>query len=156
MRRNLVAVIALFFVAVPMIGQNQRNYVAGRSVSLSSAAEALTVQLPATAKRTVGFTGASIYCSAECTFTLERDGTLATATGVMPIPLNLADEWGVANAFYSSNVGTGKTIARHVVPAGQTMVMDLAGKTLIAGQNLTIRTNSVTATVVINVQWREN
>ena len=155
MRRNLLMLLTLCIVAFPAIAQN-RTYMVGKKTALVAGAETITVQLPAAAKRTVGFTGASVYCSAECEFTVERDGTLATTTGVMPIPLNLADEWGTANAFYSSNAGVGKVIARHIVPAGQTLVMELTGKTLVAGQNFTLRTSSVTATVVINVQWREN
>ena len=61
----------------------------------------------------------------------------------------------VATAYRSSNVGTGTTVGKQVVGAGATMELDLASKGLLAGQNLTLRTDSITATVIINVQWQE-
>ena len=132
-----------------------RGYMIEHKVALSDEAEVFTLQMPSAAKRSAVFTGLSVYASVECEVTLERDGTLATTTGKQPIPLNSEDEWGDVDAYYSSNVGAGKTLARHVIPAGSTLSLELVNKGLQPGKNLTVRTADITGTVIINAQWGE-
>lgn len=153
---RLLSTVALFAaLAAPAFSQGRTYMVEQRLTPVASAA-VVTVQLPAGTLRNVVFTGVSVYCSVQCEFTVERDGTLATATARTPPALNAAAGTGVAVLYYDSNAGVGTTVARHVVPAGQTIVLELIQKTLTAGQNLTIRTAVMTGTVITDWQYRQN
>lgn len=141
----------LMFVAPLALARS--TYTAVKKTVLDSDSEAVTVQLPAGATKTVAFRTASVYCSVECEFTVERNGTAATATSLAVNAVNGSD--GAARAYSSSNVGTGTVIGRNIVPAGGTTVIELEDAGLIAGQNLTIRTASITGTAIIVIKWFE-
>lgn len=133
----------------------QGTYVIERKSSLSASTEAITVQLPAGTNRTLKLQDASVYCSAQCEATLERDGSLATTTAITPAKLNSTDATAAAQAFRSSNAGSGTSIGRQVIGAGQVFILDLQEVGLKAGESFTVRIDSITATVIINVKWRE-
>jgi hypothetical protein len=130
------------------------TYTAVKKTTLSSAAEVVTVQLPVDSTRTVKFDRATVYCSVECEVSIERDGTAATTTSLTVAKVNSGADAG-AVAFSASNVGEGTVISTQVIPAGYTVPFPLDGITLEKGQNLTIRTSSITGTAIINVKWTE-
>ena len=135
-----------------------RIFVAYREATLVAAAEVVTIQQPATAPANVWFDGLSVYCSVACSFTLERNGTAATATEFTPAAIT-PGLTAKAKAFGASDVGTGTVIARYVVPAGATVPVSVRGMKLRwnggAGENLTIRTSSISGDVKILVRWGE-
>lgn len=131
------------------------TYVVVRKSSLSSAAEAITVQLPSGTTRTVAFRGASVDCSVACEVTIERDGTAATTTALSVAKVNGTSPASAASAYRSSNVGAGTEIGRQSVAAGGKLVLDLTNKGLLAGENLTIKTNSISGDVIVNIEWTE-
>jgi hypothetical protein len=152
--RKLILLLAL----VPGLLLAQRGtYTVERKTSLSASAETITVQLGSAVGvvRSVGFVTASVYCSVACEVTLERDGTLATTTAITPQKVNPEDNVVTATAYRSSNVGSGATIGRQILGAGALMVFDLHDVGLTAGKNFSIKTDSITGTVVINIKWKE-
>lgn len=151
MRAAIVAILC----AVSLLAQSSQGvYTYERSASLSGAASVVTIHLPTTANRTVRFLGASVYCSVVCTFTLERDGTAPTTTAVTPAEMN-GGTAGEATAYHTSNVGTSTVIKSYNVAAAEEKVIELDSKGLKLGKNLTIRTNSITGTARIFIQWQE-
>ena len=145
--------VALSLLAIAALAQG--TYVVERKSSLSTSAETITVQLPAGTVRTAKLVDASIYCSAQCEVTLERDGSLATTTTVTPVKLNSTDSTATAQAYRSSNAGSGTTIGRQIIGAGQVLVFDVEDVGLTAGETFTVRTDAITATVIVSVKWRE-
>jgi len=154
MRRMLI----VFLFALTCFAQSGTYVVLQKSV-LSSTTEAVTIQLPATATRNVDFglpdTGVSIYCSAACEITVDRNGTLATTTAIAVGKLRSIYATLQSAAYRSSNAGVGTEIANIVVPAGGTFPLGLADFALKAGENLNIRIASVSATVIITAKYRE-
>lgn len=149
--------ILIYLLSLCAFAQRQGTYAIEQKTVLSGAAEVVTVQLPSTATaRSVGFHEASVYCSVQCEITFERDGTAATTTAITVQKVNSSDATATATAFRSSNVGTSTVIGRDIVAAGTTAAYDLRDKGLLAGQNFTIRTASITGTVIISVKWQEN
>lgn len=148
---------ALLGLAVAAWAQTSTyNYVVSQSTSLSAAAEVVTVQLNAAPTKLVTANAASVYCSAACTFQLERDGSAASTTALTIVPVDPIAPASQCAAYHSSNVGSGTVLSQYTLGAGQMQVIDLSQKHLTgSGQNLTIRTNSITGTVQINIQWSE-
>lgn len=149
-------ILLLLALALPAFAQ---EYAATEQVTLAGAAEAFTVQQPATGARQVRFRGAYVACSAACTITLERNGTAATTTSATPAQINpdLASP-SKAVAFTGSNVGVGTVIANYGIAAGGFITIDLTGMRFIGngtGQNLTLRTNSITGTVQFVIKFQE-
>ena len=153
---KLLLMICLF--AGSLLAQ-RGTYTVERKSALVASSEAITVQLPIAATATSALMmKAAIYCSVECEITLERDGTEATATALTPVPLQNTFETVSATAYRSSNVGVGSVIARYTVAAGLTLPLDLVDIGLMkesAPENFTIRTASITGTVIIVIKWRE-
>lgn len=146
----------LLMLAASVFAQRRGTYAIEQKTALVAAAETITVQLPSSTGRTAGFESASVYCSVQCEITFERDGTAATATAITVQKVNSSDATATATAYRSSNVGTSTVIGRDIVTAGTTASYDLKNKGLLAGQNFTIRTASITGTVIISVLWQEN
>lgn len=133
------------------------SYVAFREASLTAAGEVVSIQQPVSPTKTVNFEGASVYCSAACDVTIERDGTAATTTALTVAPVATDTIAGSALAFHTSNVGSGTVLAKHAVAAGEIMSFELKGMRLprIAGKNVTIRVSSITGTARVLVKWTE-
>ncbi len=152
--------LLLLALALPLVAQTP-SYTATKTTTLSSAAEAITIQAPGAAgtrpTKLITLTGASVNCSVACTVTVERDGTAATTTALTVSPLDYHYPAAQAVAFSASNVGSATaTLASYPIVAGATVLIDLSTKQLLSGgDNLTIRTNSITGTVVINFAWTE-
>jgi hypothetical protein len=150
--------LILLLAVLPGLLLAQRGtYTIEQKTALTASTETITVQLGSAAGvvRTVGFVTASVYCSVACEITLERDGTLATTTAITPQKVNPEDNAVTATAYKSSNVGSGTTIGRQILGAGALMVFDLQDIGLTAGKNFSIKTDSITGTVVINIKWKE-
>lgn len=142
--------IALFFAA-QLLGAG--TYMVTRTATLSNGAETVTAHLPSTATSSVKFDGVSIYSSASCTFTVERDGAVPTTTATTVVKINAQDGAAQAVVFHTSNVGSGTTIGT-VVVSGSTG-LDYRDKGLVPGENLSVKTTGCTATITIIVKWYE-
>lgn len=152
----MLRAILLVLMAIPALAQG--TYWVEVETSLSGAAEAVTVHRPSTnGSRNVSFADASVYCSAACTFTVERDGTAPTATTVATVKTNSTQVASSATAWKApNNVGTAnRTLAKNYVSAGNTLAIGLEDNELRPGDNLTIRTSSITGTAKITIRWRE-
>lgn len=148
--------LVLTMAAVSLWAQDPPSYTATRTSTLTSSAEVITIQQPATPLRKLQFQGAAIYCSVACDLTVERDGTAATGTALAASAVNPLYRASTVSAYRSSDVGAGTTLATYTISAGGTLSLDLADKFLIgAGENFTLRTASITGTVRITVQWKE-
>jgi hypothetical protein len=158
MKRFLPILVVLLALSAPLAAQ-RFPYAYTKTSVLNAATEVITVQMPADSPplRAFAFKGISVYCSAECSFTLERDGTPATATAGTMLGLNRTTPAPVVKVYYSSDVGAGTSIGAYTVPAGGTLPIDLSSKRLTnPNENLTVRIASVTATVKVNVVGEEN
>jgi hypothetical protein len=140
----------------------QVGFTATKTTALSAAAEIVTVQQIAasTTTKTLQFVSLQIDSTVACAITVERNGTAASSTTLTPAQLN--PDVGVvatATAWSTSNAGVGTVIYRITVPANQLFVLDLSDIRIPAnggtGNNLTVRTASITGTVDINIRWRE-
>ncbi len=147
---------ALLFLAfaATLLSQDSQTYTYEKETSLSGAAETVTVHLPSTANKTAQFVGAEVYCSVACTAELLRDGSAPTTTAATVVPLNGSPN-PAATVFHTSNVGAGTHIKYYTIAAGGKEVIDLSDKGLTVGKNLTLKTNSITGTARIYIQWRE-
>lgn len=136
----------------------QAGYVVMAEDSLTAAASVVTIQPPSSdAARTVRFVGAYVYCSVQCDVTLERDGSAATTTSMTVVGLNSSVPASKTLAFRSSNVGAGMALGKYTVPAGGTQVIDLGQLVLHgSGGNVTLRTNSITGTARVAIQFSED
>lgn len=134
-------------------------YSTSKTTALSGAAEVVTVQLPATGTNTVNFLGAWVDCTVACTLTVERNGAAATSTTLAVNNINPGQTAAAATGWSSSNVGTGTVISRIGIAAGGGVSIDLTKIRMTGngtGQNLTIRTNSITGTVNITIVHSES
>ena len=148
----------LLVLLVCALGVAAQEYTVTKETTLSSSAEVITVQQPATGAKIVRFVGAYIYSAGACGITLERTGTAATSTALTRVPLHESMAAATATAWYSSNVGTGTTLGKYLVPAGGSLTLDLTGLALYGngtGKNVTIRTASCTGDAKIVLQWKE-
>ena len=146
--------IALLFAGALLAQRG--TYTVERKSALVAGAEIITVQLPTTADTvTAQMLKAGVYCSVECEITLERDGTAATTIAITPTRLRSADSVVTAAAYRSSNAGVGTVLARYIIAAGATMVLDLVDIRLANGENFSVRISSITGTAIIVIKWRE-
>jgi hypothetical protein len=134
------------------------NYTASDTEAPSGAAAVSTIQVPGSGlpSVTIRACAVSISSTVALSFTLERSGTIASTTILAPAPTNLEAPTAVTKAFKTSNVGAGTVLSQFQLAAGATIVLDLTKVYLVlGGDNITIRTSSVTGTVNINWQWFE-
>lgn len=137
------------------------DYVAYQKSTLSSAATALTVQQPASASKTVTFRAAVIICdsTAKCDFTLERDGTAATATAGTAVGLTSVTNASKATVFTASNAGAGALAIPYTIPAGGVLPIELSRMRLFGdgtAKNVTLRVASMTGTITLQIYFSEN
>lgn len=147
----------------PLIAQNIKpdlTFSVYRVSTLSTAAQVLTVQHPATANKTLKFLSGYMYCSVSCTITLERSGTAATSTAATIVNLNPAStnkKATTAQAYRTSNVGTGTVIWTYQLPATGVLTIDLQEFQINSStaDNFTLRSNAVTGDVALGLTWQE-
>lgn len=152
MKRVLLVILTVSL----LLAQGRGVYTYEKATTLSAAAEVVTVHLASGSQRTVQFIAATVYCSVACTATMERNGTAPTATvGAV------STDWGggsiAASAvpYYSSNVGSPTVGKTYNIAAGEEKPIDMVNVGLRAGQNITLRTSSITGNARIFFEWRE-
>lgn len=148
--------IVLFLLSIACFGQ---EFVAIKTTTLSSAAEAITIQMPASsAPARVNFRGVWISTTVDVTITVERSGTAATSTTLAIAAVNTGT--ALARAWSSSNVGTGTLISSFTCLATASPCSVDLTRTFLLGagttKNLTVRTSSISGTVTIGIQWAES
>lgn len=134
------------------------NYTASDTATPSGAAEVSTIQVPAsgTSSMIIHACGVSVSSTVALSFTLERTGSVASTTTLTPASTNRQAPTPLLTAFKQSNAGSGTVIAQYQLAAGATIALDLTKEWLQqAGDNVTIRTSSITGTVNINWTWFE-
>lgn len=163
--RKLIALFAL--LAVAAVAQDDRHweYVAAKTITLSDATGALTIQQPATGSRTVRLISAYVECSVDCTVTVERDGTAATETALTAARISPTNAGGTvpaakAGAYHTSDVGEGTdlTTALRLLATEQGKTLDLTGIYLVgdgATKNVTLRSSSITGEFSASIRWEE-
>ena len=155
----LKLVAALLALSLCALAQNQApTYIAFKVTTLSTTAETVTVQQPATGAKRVLLKSASIYCEEACVVTFKRSGTAATTTALAVIPQSVSFPAATATAFSASNVGSGTTLYQHSIGATSTEVFDLEGIELSGrstASNFSVSTNTISGEVRIQIVWRE-
>jgi hypothetical protein len=152
-------IVGSIFSVLAAFSQDYANFIATKSTALTATAEVITIQQPASSAKFVRFKGAYVACSVACTVTLERNGTAATSTTLAPVKANPQSATAAtAKAWSASNVGVGTVLSVYPIAAGGSIVIDLSDHVFNAAstaQNLTLRTNAITGTAYITIQWTE-
>lgn len=157
MRIVRVVIAAAVFVAAAS-AQTQQKYAMFKETALSASAEVITMQQPASGAKNVQFDAISVWCSAECTFTIERDGTAGTVGSQLGFNINDGTSPTV-NAFASSDVGAGsKILIKHTVSANTSQSFDMKDVRFFGSgtsKNVSVRFASMTGTVRVYAKWGE-
>ena len=139
----------LLLIAFSVSAFAQNHYLATATTT------ALTIQQPATGGANVVFGGASVYCAAAQTITLQWNGTAATATTLATLPVPRTNAASRATAWSGSNVGSGVTGPVYNVAAGGTFLIDLSGFSMGnsgTANNLSLVTSG---SCTITITWTE-
>ncbi len=153
--------IALSLFVCSLAFAQTRDYVIPYAADLTSTAAIVSVQQPtSSAAGVVRITDVYVYCSAACTFTLERTGTAATATTATVVPINVGQAAARVTAWTASNAGAGTVLGTYALAAGGSksfpLNLALVGTATVAQpKNFTVRTAAVTGTVHIIIAVRE-
>lgn len=157
MKKSLLLFLSLITFSTLATAQ---VYTVRKNTALSSAAEVVTIQQPATLARQVTFISAYFDCSVACSFTLERNGTAATSTTLAVTNVNPEETAASTKAWSGSNVGTGTVIASYNCTAACSVSIDLTGIMFpqngsTTATNLTLRSSAITGTVDIVFKYSE-
>lgn len=163
MKQRFVCFTGFLVLAALSLPLAAQSYVVSKSASLSSAASVVTVQNTATNTRVVRITGAYVYCSIACSFTVERNGTAATGTALSVYGLSPSSPAAVVTAYHTSDVGSGTVLETFNVPAASSRsipFLDEKGAGMIilpqgTSNNFTIRTSSISGTADIVISFTE-
>lgn len=152
--KRLLVLLGFAFV---VFSQTRAGFTVTSKQTPSGAAVVVTVQQPTSSSKTVHMLGATVYSSVDVEFTVEVSGTAATTTNVAEGRLPGSPP---ANAYVyaPSNAGSGNVLTRYQLSAGQTSpLIDLSQMYFARAKadNVTIRTASITGTVIVNIQWEE-
>jgi hypothetical protein len=155
-------IIALAAFACTASAQN--IYTGLYEASPSAAAAVTTLQQPASPTRPLQLLGVQLYCSVDCIVTLEAagaaSGSVSAASHASPSQTTAA----TALFYKGSNAAAPSLpINKYVVLGGDTKTIgftDLTGRSMTiigkaAGQNLTLRTGTMTGDVKFTWLWRE-
>lgn len=151
----------LFLLAFPALAVDKTgDYVLYQEASLTSAVQKLTLQQISSGTRNIVLDYATLWCSADATFTLSRTGTAATTTTLAPTKLRPISDAATAIGYTSSDVGSGTTLKKIAykanapeitVPLNKISIPKNAGTT----GNFTINTDSITATCRVAIFFSE-
>jgi hypothetical protein len=128
------------------------------NTTLASSAGVWTVQQPSNPTKTATFESAYVGCPTGCTFTLERDGTTATATAGTATQWNPNNPTSNMNVFGGSNVGVGTVMGTYFLQSGGWVSIDITGAQfwpVQSGRNISIRTTSMSGQVLLVIKWYE-
>lgn len=162
-----LAVILLLTVSHAYAQKYPRNidelpsvFTVAHSCTVTSASCVWTVQQPASNAKRLAILGFSIYCSAACIITQERNGS--PASGSLITPVNVNPDWPASATFtahHSSSSAGGSSIGGVIyVAAGTTVSVDTEMMFIIGAgttRNFTIRTNSFTGTAQIVIKLEQ-
>ena len=154
---GLLLILALPIPAADVTG----NYVLYQEASLSTAVQKLTLQQISSGTRDIILDHATVWCSADATFTISKSGTAATATSATPTKLNSWQDAATAIGYTSSDVGSGTTIKKVAFKQNAPeFTIDLAHmripKNAGTTGNITLNTDSITATCRIAIYFSES
>jgi hypothetical protein len=142
------------------------TYTALYEKTVSAAAAVTSLQQPTSPSRAIKLIGVQIYCSVQCQPTVEFAGS-ASATASTAITSTSPSLTTPPTAlFYTDSNATAPSVPmnKYVVPAGATQVISFIDERLgvsntvltrVAGQNVTVRTDSITGNVKVTWFWRE-
>lgn len=153
----MIRAISVLLLVLSAFAQdlNTPRYVVYKSTSLSGAAEVVTLR-KSSGNKLATFESAYVYCSVDCTFSLELAGTYSS--GATITPNKLASRWESSTMLATSGTSISGTtsIVTYNLTAGTDKVLDLTGVYLVSANDaLTIRTNSITGTVQIALKYQE-
>lgn len=141
-----------------MAGRIVPAFSAHRTTTLVAAAEKVTIQSPASGGKRVHPIYATVRSTAAAVVTVSRDGTAGSTTALTPFVLTKGATV-TCTAYHTSNAGAGTTVEIRNVAADQTEIFDLS-KHFFDGngttQNLSVGTDSISATVNITIVWEED
>lgn len=156
MKRIALGILA----AASAWAQQTTTYMVHKQTALTSAAEVVTIQQPSSGSKRVIFLSAYFDCSVACSFTLERNGTAASATTLTVNNLNLGETPPTTTAWSGSNVGNGTVLATYTCAAACSLPIDLTGLVFppsnSTATNVTLRSSSITGTVDILFKYQES
>lgn len=166
MRRPIAALAVFALLLIPLLASGQvfrsvrhpRNFAYYKTTALSGAVETVTVQQPAAGAKTVFFQDVTLSTTAATTFTLKYDGTAATGTAGTVLALSRDRAAGTATVWHTSDVGAGSFLHSYTMAADEELSIDLSKISMIGNgtaKNVSIATDSVTATVEITFNWEE-
>jgi hypothetical protein len=131
---------------------------AHKTTALSGAVEKVTIQSPASGGKRVRPIYATVRSTAAAVVTISRNGTAASSTTLAPFTLTKGAT-ATCTAWHTSNAGAGTTVETRSLAADQTETFNLSRHFWDgngATQNLSIGTDSITATVNITIVWEED
>lgn len=134
------------------------TFSAHKTTALSGAAEKVTIQSPATGGKRVKPIRAVVRTTAAAVITISRNGTAASGTALTPFALTKGATV-TCTAWHTSNAGAGTTVETRSMAADETAVFDLSDHFWdgsVTTQNLSVGTDSITATVNITIVWQED
>lgn len=150
MRTKLI-VLALATLSAAF-GQQTHQYSYFKQTVLSTAAEKVTLQQPATGAKRQLLKSAWVHCTVDATVTLSINGTAATTTAGAVVSHDDSATPAVS-VFHTSNVGSGTTVLGPMpIAANVGQPFDLSGMSLNGNgtaKNFTVSTSSVTGTCSI-------
>ena len=130
-----------------------------KKTTLAGAPEIITIQQPASGSKKVYFEFVQVHCTVAAVIEIERDGAAATATALTAVDASKRGSV-TATAWSGSDVGAGAKISEFDVAAGQTVTVNMDGYMLApgggTGENLTLRSDSITGDIKITIVWRED
>ena len=130
-----------------------------KKTTLAGAAEVITIQQPASGSKKVYFEFVQVHCTVAAVVEIERDGAAATATALTAVDASKRGSV-TATAWSGSDVGAGTKISEFDVAAGSTVTVNMDGYMLApgggTGENLTLRSDSITGGIKITIVWRED
>lgn len=156
MGKYLITAVLLFFL--PASGQQPRSadelpevFTVAHSCSASGSACVWTIQQPASGAKNLKLIGFTVYCSAACTFSQERNGTAASGNTITPTKVNTESSATPTFTAHHTSGSTGGTSigGTSYVAAGVTQPIDLTSNYIIGSgttRNFTVRTSSFTGT----------
>ena len=153
--RKLSLILLGLLICMPMLAQ-KGTYTVNHETSLSASAEVITLRLAAAATGVAQPQFVSIYSSADVEITIERDGTYVSGTALTVNKSSTGDATASALVTYGTTITSTTVIQKHEVTSGSTLVVSLDMIAVKAGESLTIRTESATATkLLVNLCHRE-
>lgn len=164
---RILRLAGLLLPALAAFAQNEPLawFVSNAEVTLTAQSYLYTWQMPATGGKSCVIDKVWVYCSANCSVKLERDGTAATGTAATaPVALSKYIQTNFPPpllAYGPSNAGAGTQLgAPTIIPGGATVPLELPDRGVYlnaadAGTNFSVRIATMTGDVKITPRGRQ-